>query len=133
MEEHRRLGADLSVDVPYKWLRFFLDDSARFDEITRDYGSGAMLTGDVKQQLISVLQVCSTSLPAAARHGVIARPGMHEDTDWLRRCRTHEAAATARLLVQDLVGRHQKARAMVSDTVVDAFMQQRNMPDLWGP
>eukprot|EP00892_Ulva_mutabilis_P002589 jgi/Ulvmu1/12330/UM089_0014.1 len=89
VEEHREKGADLAVDVPYKWLRFFLDDAARFDEITRDYGSGAMLTGEVKQQLISVLQ--------------------------------------------DLVGRHQRARAMVSDAVVEAFMQQRDMPDLWGP
>lgn len=57
VEEHRRLGADLTVDVPYQWLRFFLDDSERYAEITRDYGSGAMLTGEVKQQLISVLQV----------------------------------------------------------------------------
>lgn len=58
VEEHRRLGADLAVDVPFKWLRFFLDDDARYAEIERDYGSGAMLTGEVKQQLVSVLQVC---------------------------------------------------------------------------
>jgi hypothetical protein len=57
VEEHRRLGADLSVDVPYKWLRFFLNDDDRFEQITRDYGSGEMLTGEVKQQLIEVLQV----------------------------------------------------------------------------
>lgn len=37
------------------------------------------------------------------------------------------------VVVQELVGRHQRARAMVTDAVVDAFMQQRAMPDLWGP
>jgi hypothetical protein len=34
--------------------------------------------------------------------------------------------------LQDLVGRHQKARSLVTDSVVDAFMQQRVMLDLWG-
>lgn len=40
---------------------------------------------------------------------------------------------TEHWVLQDLVGRHQQARAMVTDDVVDAFMQQRAMPDLWGP
>lgn len=89
MEEHRRLGADLAVDVPVKWLRFFMDDTARFEEIKRAYGAGEMLTGEVKAELTGVLQA--------------------------------------------LVGRHARARAMVTDDVVDAFMLQRAVPGLWGP
>jgi len=34
-------------------------------------------------------------------------------------------------LLQDLVARHQAARAKVSDDVVRAFMEQRQMTDLW--
>jgi hypothetical protein len=32
---------DLSVDVPYKWLEFFLDDDAEFDRIGKEYGTVA--------------------------------------------------------------------------------------------
>jgi tryptophanyl-tRNA synthetase len=51
------LGADLSKDVAYEWLSFFLEDDARLAEIARDYASGAMLTGEVKKELIGVLTV----------------------------------------------------------------------------
>eukprot|EP00736_Rhodelphis_marinus_P012798 Rmarinus@m.25981 len=56
VEEHRELGADLSVDVPYKYLTFFLEDDARLEEIRQSYGSGKMLTGEVKAVLIEILQ-----------------------------------------------------------------------------
>ena len=56
MEKQRELGADLSVDVSYEWLYYFMDDDARLEEIGRDYASGAMLTGEVKKELIGVLQ-----------------------------------------------------------------------------
>jgi len=46
VEEHRRLGGDLTVDVPYKWLQFFLDDDARLASIADEYSSGRMLTGE---------------------------------------------------------------------------------------
>ena len=51
----RQFGADLSVDVAYEWLTFFLEDDERLAVITRDYASGAMLTGEVKKELVGVL------------------------------------------------------------------------------
>jgi tryptophanyl-tRNA synthetase len=57
----RQLGADLSVDVSYEWLSFFLDDDERLEQIGRDYSSGAMLTGEVKKELIGVLTVSITT------------------------------------------------------------------------
>jgi tryptophanyl-tRNA synthetase len=87
-QEQREKGADLSKDVSYKWLEFFLEDDAQFKQIGQDYAAGRMLTGEIKQVLIGVLQ--------------------------------------------ELVGRHQKARALVTDNVVRAFMAQRVMTDLWG-
>ena len=56
LEKQRALGANLDADVSYEWLTFFLDDDERLAEIARDYSSGAMLTGDVKKELIGVLQ-----------------------------------------------------------------------------
>lgn len=54
-ELQRELGADLSVDVSYEWLKFFLEDDDRLEQIARDYGSGAMLTGEIKKELIGVI------------------------------------------------------------------------------
>jgi tryptophanyl-tRNA synthetase len=47
----------LSVDVSYEWLSFFLEDDDRLAQIAKDYSTGAMLTGEVKKELIGVLQV----------------------------------------------------------------------------
>lgn len=45
----------MDVDVAYKYLSFFLDDDERLEEIGREYGSGRMLTGEVKAELVAVL------------------------------------------------------------------------------
>eukprot|EP00210_Caulerpa_lentillifera_P006299 g6017.t1 len=55
IEEHREKGGDLAVDVPYKYLSFFLDDDEKLEQIGRDYSSGKMLTGEIKAELIKVL------------------------------------------------------------------------------
>ena len=55
VEEHRKNGANLAVDVPYRYLQFFLDDDNRLEEIGQEYGAGRMLTGEVKAELIQVL------------------------------------------------------------------------------
>lgn len=56
MEKQRELGANLEVDVSYEWLTFFCEDDERIAQIAKDYSSGAMLTGEVKKELIGVLQ-----------------------------------------------------------------------------
>lgn len=55
LEEHRKNGANLDVDISYQWLRFFLDDDAKIQHIAEEYGSGRMMTGEVKQMLSDVL------------------------------------------------------------------------------
>lgn len=55
LELQRQLGANLSVDVSYEWLSFFLNDDERLAKIGKDYSSGEMLTGEVKKELITVL------------------------------------------------------------------------------
>jgi len=60
-EEQRRLGANLSVDVSWKWLNFFLHDDEELKSIGEAYGSGKMLTGEIKARLSEVLSEMVTT------------------------------------------------------------------------
>lgn len=55
-EEHRRLGGNPDVDVSFQYLTFFLDDDAELKQIEEDYRAGRLLTGQLKQKAIKVLQ-----------------------------------------------------------------------------
>jgi tryptophanyl-tRNA synthetase len=57
LEEHRAKGANLAVDVPCEYLSFFLEDDDRLNTIYTEYAAGRMLTGEVKKELIEILQV----------------------------------------------------------------------------
>ncbi|BGP50216.1 tryptophan--tRNA ligase [Rhodotorula kratochvilovae] len=56
VEEHREKGGDPDVDVSFQYLTFFLDDDAEVEQIRQDYRSGKLLTGELKQKTISLLQ-----------------------------------------------------------------------------
>lgn len=58
-EEQRARGANLAVDVPYKYLTFLMEDDAELGRIGEEYAAGRMLTGEVKATLISVRVVLS--------------------------------------------------------------------------
>lgn len=55
LELHRKHGANLAVDIPFQYLRFFLPDDSDLQTIATEYGAGRMLTGQVKQRCIDVL------------------------------------------------------------------------------
>ncbi|WZY74325.1 hypothetical protein YC2023_006565 [Brassica napus] len=55
IEKHREIGANLEVDIPVKYLSFFLEDDAELEHIKKEYGEGRMLTGEVKKRLTEVL------------------------------------------------------------------------------
>ncbi|XP_066281112.1 tryptophan--tRNA ligase, cytoplasmic-like [Branchiostoma lanceolatum] len=56
VEEHRRLGGNVDVDVSYMYLTFFMEDDDKLKQIREDYSSGKMLTGELKKELIGILQ-----------------------------------------------------------------------------
>ncbi|KAE8705765.1 Tryptophan--tRNA ligase [Hibiscus syriacus] len=87
IEKHRQYGANLEVDIPIKYLNFFLEDDAELEHIKKEYGAGRMLTGEVKKRLTEVLT--------------------------------------------QLVERHRRARAAVTDEMVDAFMAVRPLPSMF--
>lgn len=55
VELHRKIGANLEVDISMKYLSFFLEDDNELEHIRKEYGAGRMLTGEVKQRLTEVL------------------------------------------------------------------------------
>lgn len=55
LKEHRELGADLAKDIAFQYLTFFLDDDQELETIKNEYGTGKMLTRDVKEKLIDLL------------------------------------------------------------------------------
>ncbi|XP_054779837.1 tryptophan--tRNA ligase, cytoplasmic [Prosopis cineraria] len=87
IEKHRQLGANLEVDIPIKYLTFFLEDDAELEHVKKEYGAGRLLTGEVKQRLIEVLT--------------------------------------------EMVERHRRARAAVTEEMVDAFMAVRPLPHMF--
>lgn len=67
MKLHRLHGANVDIDVPFQYLRFFLHDDERFEqirkvsppdylaELVQDYSSGKLLSKEVKEIAIEVL------------------------------------------------------------------------------
>ena len=55
LEEHKKYGGKVEIDIPYQYLRFFLDDDAKLEEIRVQYSKGEMMTGEIKQQAIDCI------------------------------------------------------------------------------
>lgn len=55
IEDHKKLGGNCEVDISYQYLRFFLEDDEKLEQIREDYTSGALLTGELKKLLIDVV------------------------------------------------------------------------------
>lgn len=55
LKEHKEHGANLDVDVPYQYLNFFMEDDSRLEEIRVKYGSGEMMTKEVKADTIKIV------------------------------------------------------------------------------
>ncbi|RWS03493.1 tryptophan--tRNA ligase: cytoplasmic-like protein [Dinothrombium tinctorium] len=56
IEEHRAKGGNCDVDISFQYLRFFMEDDERLEQIRKDYTRGELLTGHLKKELIEVLQ-----------------------------------------------------------------------------
>jgi len=56
LEEHRKHGGNCDIDISYQYLSFFLEDDAKLEELRRTYTSGELLTGDLKKELVTVVE-----------------------------------------------------------------------------
>lgn len=57
LEEHRKLGGNPDVDVAFQMLKYGLEpDDKKLEKIEKDYRSGKMLTGELKQITVEKLK-----------------------------------------------------------------------------
>ncbi|KAJ9152196.1 Tryptophanyl-tRNA synthetase, cytoplasmic [Coniochaeta hoffmannii] len=56
IEEHKRLGGNPDIDVSYIYLTYFEEDDEKLQKIYDDYKAGRLLTGELKQMAIALLQ-----------------------------------------------------------------------------
>jgi len=54
-QEHIEKGANLSVDVAYHYLLYFLDSDEELKHIAKEYSAGRMMTCEVKKKAIEVI------------------------------------------------------------------------------
>lgn len=52
VEEHRKKGGNVDVDVACQWLKYFEEDDSKLEEIYEKYRKGELLSGEVKNILI---------------------------------------------------------------------------------
>jgi len=55
LKEHQEKGGDLSVDVPYQYLRVFEFDDSKLKHIGDEFSSGRMSSGGIKKELEKVI------------------------------------------------------------------------------
>jgi tryptophanyl-tRNA synthetase len=55
MELHRTLGADLTVDVAYQYLCYFMNDDEELSRIAHAYKGGVMLSGEIKKIMSDII------------------------------------------------------------------------------
>lgn len=54
-QEHIEKGANLSVDVPYHYLLYFLDSDEELKHIAHEYRAGRMMSSEVKKKAIEII------------------------------------------------------------------------------
>jgi len=55
IEEHRKYGADIEVDVPYRLLTYILNDDKMWRELGEKYRRGEILSGEMKNITYQIL------------------------------------------------------------------------------
>ncbi len=53
IEEHRKYGGNVEIDVSCQWLKYFEEDEKKLEEIYKKYKKGEILSGEVKKILIN--------------------------------------------------------------------------------
>lgn len=55
IELHRQYGGDPNVDISYQWLKYFMEDDDELLRIEKEYKSGKLLSGELKNITIEVI------------------------------------------------------------------------------
>ena len=55
VEKHRKLGGNPDIDIAYQYLTFLEPDDKKLEKIYKDYKSGKLLTGELKQICVDTI------------------------------------------------------------------------------
>jgi tryptophanyl-tRNA synthetase len=55
VEEHRKYGGDVDIDMAFQWLTFFEPDDKKLEDIKKRYVAGELLSGELKQILVDTI------------------------------------------------------------------------------
>lgn len=118
-EEQQKYGANVEIDIPYRWLTFFMEDDVELERIRADYQSGKMLTGCGKAARRAVPGLCCAAAPGP----MLAAENAHPKPRGL--CLNGAVAGVFREikkilidLLNDIIGKHQAARDQVTPEIV---------------
>ena len=53
--QHRELGGNPDIDVPFQYLRFFEPDDIKLEQYYLDYKAGILLSGELKLHLLALI------------------------------------------------------------------------------
>ncbi|VDN54141.1 unnamed protein product [Dracunculus medinensis] len=56
VEEHRKFGGNCEVDISFQFLRYFMEDDDKLENIRKLYTSGDLLSGELKALAINEIQ-----------------------------------------------------------------------------
>jgi len=107
LEQQLREGSDLEADIPYQWLRFFLDDDEELATIAKAYGKPTCPCGPT----------CSCD-PCTCTSS---------STDTTGRMSTGQVKQRLTEIMTEVVTGHQKARESVTPEVLAKYMTRRSL------
>ena len=111
------------MDVPWKWLNFFLEDDAKLEQVCTPQPCWVAK----REKHLSLLATRFNNSTSAPPH-----PTQIGREYASGRMLTGEIKGELIAVLVEMVERHKAARELVTDDVVDAFMAVRPMDDLWG-
>ncbi|AFM99314.1 aminoacyl-tRNA ligase [Encephalitozoon hellem ATCC 50504] len=56
LEEHRERGGNIDVDVPFEYLKYFLDDDQELERYRSGYIKGEITSKEMKEKCIAIIQ-----------------------------------------------------------------------------
>lgn len=55
LEDHRKFGGDINIDICYQYLTYFLEDDDKLYEVAQKYSNGEMTSGEIKQLTAKII------------------------------------------------------------------------------
>ncbi|EOB11880.1 Tryptophanyl-tRNA synthetase [Nosema bombycis CQ1] len=55
LEEHKRLGGNTEIDIPYQYLKYFYEDDEELEKLKFKYEKGEISSGEMKMKCIEVI------------------------------------------------------------------------------